>query len=71
MRYAELKPGLPAFLFSTRPSQPQQYQQQSMDLTSSRELLDDEFGADEIDDQDMVDAGEQRLKSSPSHGQNY
>ena len=61
MRYAELNPELPAYLFPTVSTQSQQHQLQSASLASSISLIDDEFGADGIADQDMVDAGEPRL----------
>lgn len=57
MRYAELKPGLPAYLFTATPSRPRQHERRAIDLARPVNLMDDEFGADEIDDQDMVDAG--------------
>ena len=62
MRYAELKPRLPAHLFSSSLNRSEQCQQQHAELFSSVQSPDDEFGADEIDDQDMVEAGARRFE---------
>ena len=58
MRYAELKPEIPAYRFPAPVARPQQQQQQRTALLSPVTLVDDEFGADEFDDQDMADAGQ-------------
>ena len=65
MRYAELNPGLPTHLFSNLPSHFGQYQHQNLGLVSSTNSPYDEFGVNEIDDQDLVEVGEQRLIVSP------
>ncbi len=62
MQYAELKPGLPAHLFTAPPSASLEHEQMRPRSRSSANVANDEFGSDEIDDQDLVKVGEQRLE---------
>ena len=57
MRHAELKPGLPASLFPAAPRRVSM-QHRVADIRHTATLQDDEYGLDDIDDQDLVDAGE-------------
>lgn len=57
MRYAELRPNLLEHLFPAAVIQPQQLQQQGKAFGNSVTLLDDEFGVEDIDEQDMICAG--------------
>ena len=62
MQFAELKPGLPGHLFTAPPSVIANQEQTRPRSAISAKTADDEFGADEIDDQDLVNVGEQRCR---------
>lgn len=73
MQYAELDPGLPAHFFTAPPSAKIDHEEtrpKSANSVRPAQFEEDEFGFEDIDDKDLVNAGKQSFFSSQRHSIN-